>query len=54
MTNQNNQTMKRISLTLLFCATLALVGCKNEKKEKDVEKVSETEMTQDTIKEVKK
>lgn len=44
--------MKRISLTLLFCATLALVGCKNEKKEKDVEKVSETEMTQETVKKV--
>ena len=46
--------MKRISLTLLFCATLALVGCKNEKKEKDAEKVSETEKTQETTKEVKK
>lgn len=46
--------MKRISLTLLFCATLALVGCKNEKKDKDVEKDLETEMTQETKKEVKK
>lgn len=46
--------MKRISLTLLFCATLALVGCKNEKKDNDSEKVSDSEMTQETIKEVKK
>jgi len=46
--------MKRISLTLLFCATLALVGCKNEKKENDAEKkASEAEMPQETIKEVK-
>jgi len=46
--------MKRISLTLLFCATLALVGCKNEKKEENIEKVWDTEMIKETPNEVKK
>ena len=47
--------MKRISLTLLFCASLAIIGCKNEKKEKEADKTSDTEMTQETKKdEVKK
>ncbi|MCF4101821.1 superoxide dismutase family protein [Gillisia sp. M10.2A] len=43
--------MKRISLTLLFCASLAIIGCKNEKKEKEADKTSDTEVTQETKKE---
>jgi len=46
--------MKRISLTIVFCAALAFVGCKNEKKDQDTDKVSDTEMTRETTKEVKK
>ena len=37
--------MKRISLTLMFFASVALIGCKNENKEKDDQNTSEdTEM----------
>ncbi len=43
--------MKRISITFLLCASLAIVGCKNDKKDNDAEKASETEMNQDTSKE---
>lgn len=38
--------MKRISLSLIFCATLIFTGCKNENKEnEDMENQSETEMS---------
>lgn len=37
--------MKRISLSLFFCASLFLTGCKNEKKENEMENQSDTEMT---------
>lgn len=38
--------MKRISLSLIFCATLLVMGCKNENKENDeMENQSETEMS---------
>lgn len=48
--------MKRISITLLLCATFAIVGCKNDKKENDAEnETSDKEMTQEEVKnEVKK
>ena len=36
--------MKRISLSLILCAGLIFTGCKNEKKEKEMEDQSETEM----------
>lgn len=37
--------MKRISLSLIFCAGLLVMGCKNEKKEKEEMDQSETEMS---------
>ncbi|APG59767.1 superoxide dismutase family protein [Christiangramia salexigens] len=40
--------MKRISLSLILCASLFVIGCKNDKKEKEVEEKSETEMTSET------
>lgn len=46
--------MKRIRITLFLCASLAIVSCKNDKKETDAEKASEKEMTQETKEEVKK
>jgi Cu-Zn family superoxide dismutase len=36
--------MKRISLSLVFCASLFIIGCKNDKKENDTENAAETEM----------
>lgn len=36
--------MKRISLSLVFCASLFIIGCKNNKKENDTENAAETEM----------
>ena len=40
--------MKRISLSLMFFASVALIGCKNENKEKDDQNTSEdTEMNSD-------
>ena len=36
--------MKRISLSLVFCASLFIIGCKNEKKENETENATETEM----------
>jgi Cu-Zn family superoxide dismutase len=36
--------MKRISLSLVFCASLLIVGCKNDKKENDAENAAGTEM----------
>ncbi len=45
--------MKRISITLLLCASIAIVGCKSDKKENDTEKKSsEKEMTQEEVKKV--
>lgn len=47
--------MKRISITFLLFASLAIVGCKNDKKESDSEKkASESEMTETVEEEVKK
>jgi superoxide dismutase, Cu-Zn family len=47
--------MKRLSLTFLFCASLVIVGCKDDKKEKEVEKSEKTEEVVKTEKkEVKK
>ncbi len=40
--------MKRISLSFLLCASLLIVGCKNDKKEAKDEDSSTTEMTQET------
>jgi len=40
--------MKRISLSFLFCASLLIVGCKNDKKEAKDENSSTTEMTQES------
>lgn len=40
--------MKRISLSFLFCASLLIVGCKNDKKEAKDENSSTTEMSQET------
>ncbi|MBT8295152.1 MAG: superoxide dismutase family protein, partial [Gramella sp.] len=37
--------MKRISLSLILCAGLIFTGCKNDKKEKEMDDQSETEMT---------
>lgn len=37
--------MKRISLSIVLCAGLIFTGCKNDKKEKEMEEQSETEMT---------
>mgnify|MGYP000256506137 CR=1 FL=1 len=40
--------MKRISLSLIFCTSLILFACKNEKKEnEEMDDMSETEMTSD-------
>lgn len=40
--------MKRISLSLIFCSSLILFGCKDEKKENDdMDDMSETEMSSD-------
>lgn len=39
--------MKRISLSFLFCASLLIVGCKNDKKEVNDDNSSTTEMTQE-------
>lgn len=40
--------MKRISLSLIFCASLVLFACKNEKKEnEEMDDMSETEMSSD-------
>ncbi|TDN83040.1 Cu-Zn family superoxide dismutase [Salegentibacter sp. 24] len=36
--------MKRISLSLVFCASLLIIGCKNENKENETETITETEM----------
>tara|TARA_R100000935_G_scaffold57506_2_gene91590 strand:+ start:1058 stop:1639 length:582 start_codon:yes stop_codon:yes gene_type:complete len=46
--------MKRISLSLLFCASLLIIGCKNDKNEKEENKTSDTEMNQESENEVKK
>lgn len=39
--------MKRISLSLILCAGLVFTGCKNDKKEKEMDEQSETEMSSD-------
>lgn len=39
--------MKRISLSLVFCASLFIVGCKNDKKQNDAENADQTEMNSD-------
>ncbi|MDX1542696.1 MAG: superoxide dismutase family protein [Christiangramia sp.] len=40
--------MKRISLSLIFCTSIILFGCKNENKEnEEMDDMSETEMTSD-------
>ncbi|TBW28947.1 superoxide dismutase family protein [Gramella sp. KN1008] len=40
--------MKRISLSLIFCSSLILFGCKDEKKEnEEMDDMSETEMSSD-------
>jgi superoxide dismutase, Cu-Zn family len=44
--------MKRISLSLVLCAGLIFTSCKNDKKEKEMDDHSETEMTSE--KETKK
>ncbi len=38
--------MKRISLSLVLCAGLIFTGCKDEKKEKELDDQPETEMTE--------
>ncbi|MGB8376422.1 MAG: superoxide dismutase family protein [Salegentibacter sp.] len=43
----NHKIMKRISLSLFFCATLFFAGCKNEKKENENEEMNDTEMNSD-------
>ena len=37
--------MKRISLSLVLCAGLVFTGCKNDKKEKEMDDQNETEMS---------
>lgn len=39
--------MKRISLSIVLCAGLIFTGCKNDKKEKEMDDQSETEMKSD-------
>ncbi|MCB7479988.1 superoxide dismutase family protein [Christiangramia sediminis] len=39
--------MKRISLSLILCAGLIFTGCKNEKKEQEMDAQSESEMNSD-------
>lgn len=46
--------MKRISLSLLFCASLFIVSCKDNKKEKEDENMTDTEMQSDMNKEPEK
>ena len=46
--------MRRISIALIFCASLFVIGCKSDKKEKDETKTSDTEMTQEKEVEIKK
>ena len=41
------ETMKRISLSLVLCAGLIFTGCKNDKKDNEMENQSETEMNSD-------
>lgn len=36
--------MKRISLSLVFCASLFIIGCKNDKNENDTDNATDTEM----------
>lgn len=36
--------MKRISLSLVFCASLFVIGCKDNKKQNDTENAPQTEM----------
>ncbi|SHF53268.1 superoxide dismutase, Cu-Zn family [Salegentibacter echinorum] len=50
--------MKRISLSLVFCASLFVIGCKDNKKQNDAENANQTEMNSEEmqdpeIKEVK-
>lgn len=40
--------MKKLSLTFLFCAAIAITGCKNENRENETERETDTQMTQDT------
>lgn len=50
--NQTNRNiMKRISLSLVLCAGLIFTSCKNDKKEKETDDMSETEMSSDMEKE---
>lgn len=35
--------MKKLSLTFLFCTVIAFTGCKNENRENDTDRVTETE-----------
>ncbi len=44
--------MKRISLSLVFCASLFIIGCKNDKKENDTDNAAETEMNSEMEAEV--
>lgn len=39
--------MKRISLSLVLCAGLVFTGCKNDKKEKEMDDQQDTEMSSD-------
>lgn len=39
--------MKRISLSLVFCASLFVIGCKDNKKQNDAENANQTEMNSD-------
>lgn len=45
--------MKRVSLSLILCGSLLIFGCKDDKKEKEIEERSETEMTSEKKTEVK-
>ncbi|MFV8226058.1 superoxide dismutase family protein [Christiangramia aquimixticola] len=44
--------MKRISLSLILCAGLVFTGCKNDKKEKEMDDQQETEVSKEMEKEV--
>ncbi len=43
--------MKRISVTLLFCASLVFMGCKNEKREDDSRNATDAELNSDADRE---
>lgn len=41
--------MKRISLSLVFCASLFVIGCKDNKKQNDSENANQTEMNSEEM-----